>query len=146
MPKRKKLSPAAAQLCREAEETAERVRWALVDLVHNAQITRRELARRTGRSGDYWTKMFNGQRQLHARHIFQVLFAVGEPPGDFLAKLFPPESGTVNPGTDLMTGLIGFGKALRLGLTLEEVMEGLAAHRAGSDDGEVSRGQKGSPA
>lgn len=123
MPREKTPPPEAARLRREADELVERLRRAVSDAAHQARVSHRELARRTGRAPDYWTKLFNGQRELHASHVFQVLLAVGAAPGDFLAKVFPPESGSVGVDSDLVTGLIGLGKALRLGLSLEDLLD-----------------------
>jgi hypothetical protein len=123
MPKKNRELPAeAAKIRREAEEMVERLRRAVTLAAHKKRVSHRELARRTARAPDYWTKLFNGQRELHASHVFQVLLAVDAAPGDFLAEVFPPESASLGMGADLMAGLIGLGKALREGLTLEELV------------------------
>lgn len=108
--------PEAARLREQADELAAHLRDALATAVYERRVSHRELARRTGRAPDYWTKVFGGHRELHASHIFQALLAIDLKPEDLFARIYPREgSRQAIREADAFRGLAALGRVQREG-------------------------------
>lgn len=81
-----------ARLIRERDQIVERARRELRALVQESSWTQRRIEQANGFTQGYLSQVLKGQITLTARHLFGILFTIGVPPDDFLARILDRKS------------------------------------------------------